>query len=548
MINLKKDIQDINRFKEILGIVFEEGFDALLQNLKLKKFVPMKKKIIGKPDKKLTNEERFRKTLERLGPTFVKFGQLLSIRPDYVPKSYIKELEKLQDKVPPFKDAKNIIEKSTGKKINEIFKKFNEKPFASASIAQVHKAVLKNNEVVAVKVKRPDIETIIKKDIEIMFFVAKLIKKHIKPLSKYQPVKIVGEFSDWSKRELNFTVEAENQRMFYENFKESLTTKIPRTHDEFCNENIIVMEYIEGTELQKLGTKKDINFKQALKNGFYSILEQVFVHGLFHGDPHPSNILVLKDNRVSFVDFGIVGRFDEHLKNCAVDLLLGMSEGDTDKVIEALCDMGIVAEGDIDNFREKVSYAILPLKAGNIKDIKISKVLENVLDIALVHDVKIPREFVIFGKAIVTIEGIALLYYPDFRFVEMVRPFLKDIVAEKYKPKNIVKDTLKSLIGLKKIVEKLPRQTSRVLDKLEKGMIKIEMKDTDIQRLSIELDKSSNRLTYGMIIAALLISGSLVVNVGESVFYGLPLLSLLNFFIAGLFGFVLLISIYRENL
>ena len=316
-----------------LGIVFDEGFPFILENANLKRFLPLKHKLKRKKEHKESNEVRLRKTLERLGPTFIKFGQVLSIRPDFVPKSYIRELEKLLDDVPAFSfnEVKKEIEDSTGRRLDEIFRKFEKEPVAAASIAQVHKAILKNGEKVAVKVKRPNIDYTIESDIEIMLFIARLLDKHIKGLRKYRPVKIIEEFAEWTKKELNFNIETENIRRIYENFKGSKTTKIPIVYPEYCNERLIVMEYIDGVELNKIGkkkTKRD-DVKKALKNGFYSILEQVFIHGIFHADPHPSNILILKDNKVALVDFGIVGKFDDNLKDEAVNLLIGITSGDT---------------------------------------------------------------------------------------------------------------------------------------------------------------------------------------------------------------------------
>lgn len=552
MLNLKRNIADIKRLREIAGILFEEGFDFLLDKTNLKRFVPVTKKIRGARESQVTNEVRVRRTLERLGPTFIKFGQILSVRPDITPKSYIKELEKLQDNVAPFsfEEAKKSIEQSTGKRLEEMFKSFERVPVASASMAQVHKAVLKSGEKVAVKVKRPGIKEIMQRDIEIMFFIAELVEKHVKGLRKYNPSEIVEEFSEWTKKELNFIIETENIRRFYENFRNSRTTKIPKVYSEYSNEQIIVMEFIDGVSLHNIEQKKfgGVDVKKALINGFNSILEQVFIYGFFHADPHPSNIFVLKGNKIAFVDFGIVGKFDEELKEKAVDLFIGIIEGDTDKVTELLLDFGSVEEGsDLHKFKSRINDAMLPLRGSRLKDAKISKILEDVFDISLEFGVRIPREFVLFGKAIITIEGVGLIYYPDFRFQEMARPFLEKLIEKRYEPKRLIKDGIMSMLGLKRAFEKLPGQAARVLEKLEKGRIKIEMKDTDIERLSIELDKSSNRLTYGMIMAALLISGSLVINVGQKVFYGLPLLSLLCFLGAGALAVMLFISIINEK-
>ena len=537
---------DINRLRQILSVFAEEGHYFILHSLKLKKFLPIGKRLIRKNGND-RHEVKLRKALEKLGPTFIKLGQMLSVRPDLVPKAYIHELEKLQDSVKPFpfSDAKKIVESGTGKKISETFSSFEKKPIASASISQVHKAVLKDGSQVAVKVKRPQIETIIEKDLRIMRFVAEIIDTHMKQARKYKPKSIVDEFSDWTRREIDFNIEADNINRFYENFSQSKTTKIPKVYE--AGKDFIIMEYIDGIELHKAKLEKD-DMKEAISNGFYSILEQVFVYGLFHADPHPSNILVMKDNKIGFVDFGITGRFDDELRSKAIELFMGISECEPDKVVDTLLELGEANEGtDIRVFRDRVEEIIYPLKNGTLKNVKMSRMLEEVLDLALDFGVKMPREFVLFGKAIVTIEGIGLMYYPDFRFTEMAMPFMEKMVEKKYEPGNMLVSGLRNLVSLRRTLEKLPKQTSRVLDNLEKGRIKIEMKDKDVERLSFELDKSSNRVSYGMIIAALLVSGSLLVSFGKPVIWNISLISTILFSFAAFLGIILIISIFNEG-
>ena len=442
------------------------------------------------------------------------------------------------------------MEEDLGKNIDDVFKRIDTKPIASASIAQVYKAVLQNGETVAVKVRRPNIEKIIKTDIEIMLFLAKLIEKHVKYLRKFKPVGIVEEFSEWTEKELNFNIEAQNIMRFHANFSGSKTTKIPRVYEKYISERVIVMEFLDGIELHRLEGKhiKGIDMKKALQNGFYSILEQVFIFGFFHADPHPSNIFVMKDNKVGFVDFGIIGCFDDELKEKASDIFMGIAAGDARRVTDALLDLGTVSEQvDVDELRKKVNEVIYPFQISKIKDINTSKALEEVLDIALNFGIRIPKEFVLFGKAIVTIEGIALRYYPDFEFRDTVEPFIVEIIEQRYEPKRMIKKGLMDLLRLRKSIDKIPTQATRVLDKLEQGKIRIEMRDTDIEKLSVDIDRSSNRLTYGLIIAAFLISGSLTINIGNPIFLNLPLISLICFAGAMFLTLMLIVSILGEG-
>jgi len=218
------------------------------------------------------------------------------------------------------------------------------------------------------------------------------------------------------------------------------------------------------------------------------------------------------------------------------------------KVVEALLELGEIREGsDLAKFKKEVYRKIMLLQHSELKDIRISRTLEDVLDLSLSYGIRMPKEFVLFGKAIITLEGVALLYAPEFHFSEKLSPFLEEVLLERYEPKRMLADSLREFIGLKKTIEKIPLQASRVLDRLERGSLKIEMKDTDISQLSVEIDRSSNRLSYGMIIAALLISGSLIYNIGSPALFGLPIFSLILFGFAAFIGIALIISIINER-
>ena len=270
MFKIVKEVRDINRLREILTVLFEEGFDFLIDKIRLKHNVPLTKRVKARIEQKkgFPLEKRLRLTLERLGPTFIKFGQVLSVRPDLIPKSYIKELEKLQDSVPPFSYdiVKQQIRKELGKDANEIFSSFEKKPLASASISQVHKGMLKNGKKVAIKIQRPDVKKIMETDIEIMFYVAKLLESRVPKIRKFSPVQIIHEFSKWTEKELDFKREAINAKRFARNFANDTTIKIPEVYDELTTEKILVMEFIEGIDLHDIKQlkKEKINLQPLL--------------------------------------------------------------------------------------------------------------------------------------------------------------------------------------------------------------------------------------------------------------------------------------------
>ncbi len=554
MFHIIKEVRDIRRFNEILKVLFEEGFDFLLVRAGLSSSIPLTKKIRSrlKEKKELKPEVMLRRTLERLGPTFIKFGQLLSVRPDLIPKEYVKELEKLQDKVQPFSysEAKDIIEKEFGKSPNQLFLNFEATPIASASISQVYKATLKSGQKAAVKIQRPRVKEIMQTDIEIMEYIAKILEDNFEHIRRFKPSKIVKEFRDWTEKELDFRLEARNAKRFYINFKGSKTVHIPKIYDDLTSDKVLTMEFIEGVELHNLKEikRKRINFGQVIKNGFEAIMTQVFVHGIFHADPHPGNIIVRNDNSVAFVDFGIVGYFDDRLKSKCIDMLYGIVEQDEELVMDTLVGMGLEADADFEQLKSDIGLIIQPLQNTSIKDIKISKVIEELLDIGLKHKIKILASFVLFGKTIVTIEGVALEYDPDFKLVEMSKPFIEKIIAKRSNPLYIWKKFVHDMHKYRKFAEEFPEKAERALDKIQRGTIKVDLNDTDIKKLALEIDRSSNRVAYGLLIAALLITSSILIHVEKGpTIIGIPLLAFFSFFFASMFLLVLIFSILRER-
>ena len=546
-----KEVRDIKRFREILTVLFEEGFDFLIEKMNLGHKVPLTKRVRSRVEAKKDHplEKRLRLTLERLGPTFIKFGQVLSVRPDLVPMSYIKELEKLQDDVPafPYEEVRKQVKSELGREIKDIFASFDEKPIASASISQVHRATLRDGSKVAVKVQRPDVRKIMETDVEIMMYAAKMLEKHMPNIRRFRPAEIVGEFWSWTEKELDFRKEAMNAKRFARNFAGSKKIKIPRVYEVLTTEKILVMEFIDGVEIHHLKNAKKEVIRQIIRDGFESILTQVFVHGFFHGDPHPGNILVMKDKRIAFVDFGIVGHFDEKLKTKCTDMFYAMIKNDSEGVVDALIELSETDAENTDELKNDVSDILESLQDADISRVKVSRALEEIMDLALRYGMRMPRPFVLFGKTIITLEGIALEYDPNFRIMDNSKPFMEKLLVEKYSPATQFRNLAKSIMKLRKFSEEFPGQASRTLKRLEKGSIKVDIEDTDISKLSLEIDRSGNRVAYSMLIAALLIVGALTINYGSPAIGEIPLISGLSFVLALLLSMVLVYSILREK-
>lgn len=553
-LKIVKEVRDIARFRQILHVLFEEGFDFLLEKIRLKHKIPITKRLKARLEKKkdFSFEKRLRVTLERLGPTFIKFGQVLSVRPDLIPKSYIKELEKLQDEVMPFtfKIVEQQIRKELHKPINELFSKFDKEPIASASISQVHKAVLKNGKKVAVKIQRPEARKLMETDIEIMLYIAKLLEKRMPNLKKYNPVSIVKEFEEWTKKELDFKKEAVNAKIFRKNFKGNKSVTIPEVYDELTTEKILTLEYLDGIELHNIKEikRKKLNFDKIMKNGFDAVLIQVFMHGFFHADPHPGNILVQKNNSIAFVDFGIVGHFNERLKDNSANLFYGVVNNDAELIADTLIGMGVDSEEiNKEELKYEIEIAISQLQNQGLGKSKVSSVLEDVMDIALRYGIKMPIDFVLFGKTIITLEGIALQYDPNFKIIDSSKPFIEKLMKQRYSPVKLANNFIRNITEFKRYIGRLPEETTKALRKIQKGTIKVDIEDTDIKKLSLEIDRSSNRISYALIITAFLIVGAgvIIADKGPALF-NVPALALVSFLGAAILTIILFISILKE--
>jgi len=286
-----------------------------------------------------------------------------------------------------------------------------------------------------------------------------------------------------------------------------------------------------------------------IKNGFDATLTQVFVHGFFHGDPHPGNILVLKNNSIAFVDFGIVGHFDEKLKDKSISLFYGIVENNVDMVADALTYMGIDGENvNKDELKYELSLIIGPLQKSSLNDVKVSRVLEETMDIALNYGLRMPLPFVLFGKTVITLEGIGLEYDPNFKIIEASKPFIEKLIRQRSSPIYVLNSFIKNALKFKRFAETFPEKADKALEKIQKGIIKVDIEDTDIKKLSTEIDRSSNRVSYALLIAALLIVGAIMTQISRGpVIFNISLLALLSFLGAGFLSIMLFFSILREE-
>jgi len=553
----KRRYKNLKRLQQTTTILIKYGFDYFVKQLGLINLISKGGKILKlKPSKiaQLPLPIRIRLALEELGPTFVKLGQILSTRPDLIPQDYIIELQKLQDEVPPFAydRVEQIIKRELGADILKIFKSFEQKPFAAASLGQVHQAILEDGDKAVVKVQRPDIEKVIETDLDILFDLARLTERHIPASRLYDPVGIVEEFTKVIRSELDYGTGGRNAERFRKNFEDDKTIYTPKIYWEFSSRRILTMELIEGIKINNLKELDKIGYdrKKIAENVAKAFMKQILIDGFFHADPHPGNMLVMKDEVIGFMDFGMMGRLDEEIREKGIDLFIAVLERNPNKIINEMLNLGITSQEEIDTRSLKIDikemldqYYDKPLK-----EIKLGELISQLVEISIKYHIKMPAEFALLGKSLITIEGIGSELDPDFNLAEIAKPYAKDVILERKSPQRLISKLLNDLSELYNLVILIPRQLSKTLKKMEKGVFKLEFQHRGLENLINALDKSTNRLSYSLILAAIIIGSSLIMQTDKGPhFMGFPVIGVLGFLISGVLGLGLVIINLRSG-
>jgi ubiquinone biosynthesis protein len=539
-VNLSKDIKDINRFRQILTVFFEEGFGFYLSRTKLHVHLPWTKRIGSKltSTRKKVQAIHLRKAFEQLGPTFIKLGQLLSLRPDLVPLEFCKEFEKLQDHVPSFSfsQVKKIVESELSQPINKLFKRFDKVPIASASVAQVHKAILKNGKVVAVKVQRPNIKEIIDADLDILFFIAKHIEKYLPKLRNFRPVDVVKEFALWTRREINFKNEAKNALRLKEAMAINPNVKIPKVYSEYCSRKVLVLEFIEGAKIDDFSALKKfhINKKKIALTYFTSILQQALIAGFFHADPHPANIFVLKSGKLVYLDYGIVGELSEQDRKKIIDFIKSIPNGDANKSFEIILSMAKeVRNGHIEEFKEKGIKIMKEVYGGSIAEKSVGNGIYEILSLGARYGVIYDPNQILMAKAVYQAEGLGMKLYPQFSVREGFKMFYETYLKEKLSPIKIIKTIGKSLLDHKELLLEFPEHIIKIIEKLEEEKVcpspvnnqKIEEMEGHIEeKIEERIEEYQHNHNMGLMVLVLLLASFFLLYLeGYQKLFGLSL-------------------------
>ena len=554
---MKTPFRNIKRYREIVQILFKYGFDDLLDQTGLDKYfkggVTIFSRGKSKEVEKLSRQERVRQALEELGPTFVKFGQMLSIRPEIVPIQYLNELEKLQDQVAPFpeEEARKIVEEEFGESPESIFKEFKREPLAAASLAQVHRAQLQSGEEVIVKVQRPNIKDKIESDLEILFNMANIISKRVSKELIYEPTEVLSEFKHWINKELDFVQEARNIERFKNHFEGNENICIPEVYWDYCSPKVITMEYIDGiriSDVEKIEAA-GVDRKELARMGADITLKQIFDFGFFHGDPHPGNIFVLEDNVIVPMDFGLVGSLDKELRDHLAQLLSGFVHKNVERIVRVFFNMGIIDDNlNLRGLKLDISEMIDRYYQLEIKHLNIEQIIEDVTGLVTKYKIKLPKNLFLMAKAMSLMEGIAEKLDPEFNMIAVSRPHVRKFMIKRWSPRRLTSELFLFLEDIKDLAETTPTSLKRILMKLRKGKLGLNLHHEDLDRFIHMLDKASNRISFSLIIAALIIASSVLINFGRGLLlFGVPAIGLVGYLIAAIMGLWLVIAILRSG-
>ena len=491
--------------------------------------------------------------LEKLGPTFVKLGQLLSSRPDLLPPPYLKALARLQDKVKPFPfaDVECIVEAELGTKINKAFSSFEREPLAAASLGQVHRAALHDGRQVVVKVQRPNIVKQIDEDFAALEEVANFLQRHTKFGQRYQLLSILDEFEKTLAHELDYRREAANMNILAKALEKFEKIRIPTPVPDYTTRKILTMEYIEGTKVTQLSplTTLDLRGGALAEELFKAYLQQILVDGTFHADPHPGNILLTPDRRIALLDLGMVGHTSPAMQENLLKLLLAVSEGESDEAADIAIRMSSPSMNFQEmDFRRQIGQLVTEQQNANLSELDVGKVILEVGRTAATTGLFVPTELSLLGKTLLQLDEIGRILDPQFDPNESVRRNASELLNQRLKSTITEGKVFATMLEAKQFLGALPSRLNKILDAVGNAELNVNVKPGETEFLVESAQKVANRITTGLVLAALIVGAALLMRVPTSFeILGYPGLAMLCFLAAGGGGFWLVLTILWQD-
>lgn len=517
-------IRHANRYREMLGILVKFGFREFFEDAKLDLLLERGQRVFSRKPAAVVHTEsrpaRLRMAIEELGPTFIKLGQILSTRPDILPPEYIEELQKLQDDVPsvPWPEIKAQLTEDLGD-LDEIFESIDEVPMAAASMAQAHRAVLRDgSHPIVLKILRPKIDRLIAADIEILEAVAEWLSRHTRDLP-FDPVSVVNEFSKAIEHELDFVHEGRNTDLFRSNLEEGEQAWFPEVYWSVTRKRVLGLEEIKGVQLSKWKQANlSIDQRESLvRNGALTVLRQVLEVGFFHADPHPGNLFLMEDGRICFIDCGMAGRVDAETVTDLANLIYGVASGDIEKLYPAFLALGQVDEDEVNRreLRRDLQDFLDQFTGVSFEKVDMSAMLRAFTDGLRKHKLQCPAEIVLMIKALTTIEGVAEDLDPAFDLVQFARPHVERLVKQQYSWRVIKGRMTRNVGKWVTLADRLPGGLNTILERVSSNKFRLALDVSGVESVERTIHHSSRQLAYSMLVAAMIMASSILVLASE---------------------------------
>ena len=547
--------RNLGRLSEIFQVAVRHGFGYFFETHRLTDLLPGRQQRLAPEGSPSQRGQHLRELLDELGPTFVKFGQLLSTRPDIVPPDILVELQSLQDDVRPFpyEDVERVIREDLGLSIEQLFTEFDPTPVAAASIGQVHRATLPNGRRVAVKVQRPNAPRQVEADLALLYQAARLARERVRALDFIDARQLVDEFARSIRQELDYRLEGRNAEAFHHRFSGHPHVKIPRVYWSYTRTRVLTLDLLEGMQLADLPL--DAWEMEERRRLAYLVTEtwmtMIFRHGFFHGDPHPANIFVLGDgDQIGIVDFGQVGKLTDEDLSKLTRLFIDAANEQIDQIPRRLAELGVrYPKEREEEFIAELREMYYRYYGASLAEIDPLAVIREAFQLIYTLNLRLPTRFVLLDKAIATLGSVGIELYPDFNVFEVAKPYARGLMVERYTPRRMLTRARKEGIELARIARDLPYQVHDVLEEMRDGQIEIGFVHKGLDEFMARLDTLFNRLVIALIVTGGLIGSSLIgifAKTGPHVI-GLHIVSVLGFGLSTVLGVWLLWGVLRSG-
>jgi len=539
-------LRDVNRLRQIVTVLLRHGFGALVQHLELQDnwvAATLREWRTGRETEAIPLERRIVEALQDLGPTFIKLGQMLATRPDLFPPALIRELQTLQDNVPPlsFEDVAAMIQSELDGDIDALFLDFDRVPLATASIAQVHTARLNDDDKteVVVKVQRPNLEPQIGADLEIMGLLARALEKNFPESRLFSPSGMVAEFEKAILREIDFRHELDNLERFRANFAQQSNVAFPEPYRRLSSTRVLTMQRMHGVKITEIDPQT-VDVAVVLRKALNAVLKMIAEDGFFHGDLHPGNVLVAGDGTICFLDVGLVGRLTPRQRDLITDLLIGVVRHDWEAVARRFWVMAIHGKESTTDFaefeRDVIEHTERWFAGKSLAEVEFGIVIKDLFNLSLTHRLRLPPDYTMTFKAVMTMEGVGKQLQPDLDLLQAARPFMLRVLAERYQPRHLIETGYAAIREMADAMGTLPETLRGILEDLRAGRTTLNFESQQLDRIRESDARTRHRMMLGLLAGVCALCGTMALDYGEATFLGLPFLSLCFYVLGGTLG------------